>query len=166
MLEFSVKQQTLHFFYYVLIGFSVGILFDAFRSVRVRYQTNRLLSHIMDVVFGLSCSGYLIAVFYRLDGLMLCIFNMIGAVLGLILYFLLFCRFFRALFQKILTIFIKIFKIVLYPVLLLCRIGIRIFRFFKKQFMRFGKRFLKWSGRFGTYTRKRLDTLRKKVRKN
>ena len=100
MLEFSVKQQTLNFFYYVIVGLSVGILFDLFRSVRVRYQKNKPMTHIMDVVFGLSCTGYLIAVFYRLDGLMLCIFNMIGAVLGLILYFLLFCRFFRAVFQK------------------------------------------------------------------
>lgn len=166
MLEFSVKQQTLHFFYYVIVGLSVGILFDLFRSVRVRYQKNEPMTHIMDVVFGLSCTGYLIAVFYRLDGLMLCIFNMIGAALGLILYFLLFCRFFRAVFQKILTIFIKIFKIVLYPVLLLCKIGMKIFLFFKKQFLWFGKRFLKWNGRFKNYTRKRFGILRKKIQKN
>lgn len=166
MLEFSVKQQTLHFFYYVLAGMSVGILFDAFRSVRVRYRKNRLLTHALDVIFGLSCAGYLVIVFYQLDGLMLCIFNMIGAIFGLIFYFLLFCRFFRALFQKILTIFIKIFKIVLYPVLLLCKIEIKIFFFLKKQFLRLAKRFLKWNGRFKNYTRRSFGTLKKKVRKN
>ena len=165
MLEFSVKQQTIHFFYYVMIGMSVGVLFDLFRSVRVRYRNNAPLTHTMDIVFGLSCCAYLIMVFYHLDGLMLCIFNMVGAVMGLILYFLWFCRFFRAVFQKILTIFIKILKILLYPALLLCKIGSRIFGFFKKRFLRRAKNVCKRNRRFRYYMRQRLAALRKKIRR-
>lgn len=166
MLEFSVKQQTLNFFFYVLAGISVGLLFDGFRAVRVRYKRNRLLTHILDIIFGICCAVYLIMVFYQLDGLMLSIFNLIGAVCGLILYFLMFCRFFRAFFQKILGVFIKIFKILLYPILFLCKIGIRLFHFFKKIFMRFSKRFLKRGKCIRAYFGSGIGRLKKKLRKN
>ncbi len=166
MIEFSVRQQLVHFLLYIGIGMTVGMLFDLFRSIRVRYRKKRCLTHWMDTVFGLVCVGYLLICFYRLDGLMLGVFNMMGAFSGLILYFLLFCGFCRTVFEKILSFFIKIFKILLYPVLLLCTIGSRIIFIVWKCFLRlyraFSKRGRQWKHNF----LRRAGMLRRRIRKN
>ncbi len=166
MMEFSVQQQTLHFLLYIGIGITVGILFDLFRSVRVRYRKNRRLTHFLDILFGFVCVSYLLVCFYQLDGLMLGVFNMMGALSGLILYFLFFCNLFRSVFEIFLTFFIKIFKILLYPVLLLCTISNRIIFIVRKCFLRLYQLFAKWSGRWKHDFIRKAGMLRRRIRKN
>ncbi len=166
MMEFSVKQQIIHLALYIGIGLTVGILFDLFRSVRVRYKKQQVLTHCLDAIFSLLCGGYLFWCFYQLDGLMLGVFNIMGALSGLLLYFLCFCSAFRLTFEKSLDFFIKIFKILLYPFKILCKISIRILFFLQKRLHRFYRMLAKPVGRWKHDVVRKAGMLRRRIRKN
>ncbi len=124
------------FFLYVLSGLLAGLLFDLFRTIRLQQRKNSRVVGAMDFLFGILCITLIGMFLYRVDRLMLSLFHFLGALGGLILYFLCLSGFFRRFFEMILKFFIKIFKIVLYPVLLLCKIGLKVYYFLKKMLLK------------------------------
>ncbi len=53
MWEITVKSQILTFFYAVILGFILSVLFDFLRTIRISYKHNNIFVFIEDIVFFL-----------------------------------------------------------------------------------------------------------------
>jgi len=82
-----LAEQTTIFLQAILLGFVYGILYDAFRITRIAVPTARWVIFVQDVLFFFICA---VSTFFFLmrtmDG-QVRFFVLLGAVLGMIIYF-------------------------------------------------------------------------------
>ena len=139
-------------------GVIIGYIYDFFRLLRKNLNYNKLFSAISDIVFWVVSSILTVMAFFYLDGMVIRFYRFCAIGCGYILYLLFLSRFFIAVSENILKLFIFFLKI-LFTICSFCgRIFLRIFRIFLIPFL-FLESYVK---KFGI-SLKKIGKLRKRI---
>lgn len=132
IMEMTVMEQTVSFFYSAFAGFLTGMMYEFFKSLKNVIFTNRITRDFVDVIFVFLVSVFLFFSFYRICALSFRFYHVLGLFLGVVIFFTSVNRVIYKIFEKILIIFKEIFKILLYPVKLFSIMIAGIFMFMFK----------------------------------
>ncbi len=112
-------SQGYLFLIFILVGITIGILFDIFRILRRTFKTSDFVTYIQDILFWLLSGIILIYSIFIFNNGELRAYIFLSIFIGIITYILTISKYFIKLNVTILTgikkIFNLIFKIILYP---------------------------------------------------
>lgn len=118
--------QLYSFFAYMISGIIIGILFDIFRILRKSFKTPDFITYVEDVLFWILTGFFLIFVLFIVSDGQIRIYNIISLLLGSTLYMISISKYFIKINTKIIitikNIFIKLFKILLIPLIIIIKI--------------------------------------------
>jgi len=132
----------------------IGIFFDIFRILRKSFHTPDIITYIEDILFWLFTGAFLLLVLFKFGDGELRIYNIVGLLVGVIIYILSISKFFIKINVTIITfiksIIYKIIKIILYPIKFILKIIRKMFTPFtffviniKKTIANFNKKLIK-----------------------
>ncbi len=108
-----MKNQILLFFYFILTGFLISLIFDVFRVLRRYFKTNNFVTSIFDFLFWIIAGYITLYSIMKYNNGILRFYIFIGIILGIIIYILLFSN----IFIRSSLAIIKFFKkIIIYPI--------------------------------------------------
>lgn len=122
----NVTAELYAFAVVVLGTVCVCVLFDFFRELLSVFCVNKLFCAVTDIVFWSFTSGFMWMCLLKADNGRLRGYQIIGCILGGILYFFTISFVFRLIFKNFFKIFKLIFKILLTPVRFLYKILYRV----------------------------------------
>lgn len=111
-MEVSVSNQMYVFAVMLLCGACAGLLFDLMRGLRRCFGANMIVTSVEDILFWLAISAGIYAVIFVCNYGQLRWHEIIGLILGSVIYFLTLSRAVLRLFDVIFRIFTKIFQII------------------------------------------------------
>jgi len=117
----SIAHQTIVFLLSVMIGAGISSFYDIFRTIRKRIRHINFVVMIEDILFWLVAFVSIFVFIYNANSGELRVFLLIGAFIGVFLYFAIFSRFVRKVFELAFTIAEKILYIILRPFVLILR---------------------------------------------
>jgi len=155
-LENTVTMQLYSMLVFLISGIIIGVFFDFFRILRKSFKTSDIITYIEDIIFWILTGLFLIFVLFQINNGEIRLYNIIGLFIGIILYMIFVSKIFININVKIINflkkIFIKLFKILLYPIKLLFNILKKLLKpisFFvinvKKITKNFSKKNILWS---------------------
>ncbi len=122
-MEVSVSGQLYVFLAMSICGACSGVVFDIFRVIRKTFSCSNLTTSLSDILFWLIISFGMFFALFSISGGEIRWHEIIGVILGSIIYFLtisrLFIMVFGALIRIITKIFLTILKIILTPLVFL-----------------------------------------------
>lgn len=114
------QSQAYVFVIYILSGILIGIFFDIFRVYRRSFKTPDFITYIQDILFWVLTGIFLLFVIFKFNNGELRWYIFLGALLGTLLYMLIFSKHFIKINVAILTfiknIFLKIWEIIMIPI--------------------------------------------------
>ena len=115
-MENTILLQLYSFFIFGISGIVIGILFDIFRILRKSFRTPDIVTYIEDVLFWLLTGFFLLFVLFKINDGEIRIYNIVGILLGSILYMLTISKYFIKINVSVIT-FIKniLYHILIYP---------------------------------------------------
>lgn len=155
-MENTVTMQLYSMLVFLISGIIIGVFFDFFRILRRSFKTSDIITYIEDIIFWILTGLFLIFVLFQINNGEIRLYNIIGLFIGIILYMIFVSKIFININVKIINflkkIFIKLFKILLYPIKLLFNILKKLLKpisFFvinvKKITKNFSKKNILWS---------------------
>ena len=128
----AILIELYSFLVYLISGMIIGILFDIFRILRKSFQTPDIITYIEDILFWILTGIFLIIVLFKFSDGQLRIYQIIGLLIGAIIYMLSISKFFIkinvTIIRFIKNIVYKIIKILLYPIKIICNIIKKMFK--------------------------------------
>lgn len=122
-MEVSVSGQLYVFLAMSVCGACSGVVFDIFRVIRKTFLCSNLTTSLSDILFWLIISLGMFFSLFSISGGEIRWHEIIGVVLGSIIYFLTISRLFMALLGAVMRfvtkIFLTILKIILTPLVFL-----------------------------------------------
>lgn len=122
-MEVSVSGQLYVFLAMSVCGACSGLVFDIFRVIRKTFLCSNLTTSLSDILFWLIISLGMFFSLFSISGGEIRWHEIIGVVLGSIIYFLTISRLFMALLGAVMRfvtkIFLTILKIILTPLVFL-----------------------------------------------
>lgn len=111
-------EQLINFFYFILVGTILSIVFDVFRILRKTFKTSDFITNIEDVVFGILTGIIILLSIFLINNGELRFYIFIGIGIGIVIYMLFISKYFIKinvaiinLIKKIILLFTKPFKI-------------------------------------------------------
>lgn len=137
----ELKEETITFFVFILVGIIIGIIFDLFRALRKVKKYKDKYIYIQDIIFffiiGIVLAGFLI---YNLeDELRLYLFFAI--FLGIVIYASTISTYIIKFFSKIIQISNSIINFIFLPLFLYKDIFMTIFDFLLKKSKKYCNKF-------------------------
>lgn len=131
-MENGILMQLYSMLVFIISGIFIGIFFDIFRILRKSFHTPDIITYIEDALFWLITGLFLIFVIFNFTNGEIRIYNIIGLILGSLLYMILISKIFIKINVKI-VLFIKkivtiIVKILIIPIQFLAKILQKIFK--------------------------------------
>lgn len=121
----SISDQVYIFFCTILCGMAISFLYDIFRIIRKTLKSGRASIYVEDLLFWILSAVIMSVSIYYCNSGELRLYMFLGALLGAVLYELLFSRVIINASLFIINLFFKVFKAVVfvisYPVRLICR---------------------------------------------
>lgn len=115
-----VSNQANLFLIFVIDGFIIGLLFDAFRILRKSFKTLDIVTAIEDIVFWIITGILLLYTIFVFNNGEIRFFMFIGIFIGTLLYMILISKYIIKASVTIIKILKKvvtfIFKIVVFPI--------------------------------------------------
>lgn len=115
-----ITNQAYLFLIFVINGLLIGLLFDAFRILRISFKTKDFITYIEDILFWIMTGSLVLYSIFVFNNGEIRFYIFLGIVIGIILYITLFSKYiikFSVLIIKYLKkIFIKIFQILSIPI--------------------------------------------------
>ena len=109
-MENQIGLDTSLFLYSILLGFSMGMCYEVTRLVRFCFPSFKALSFLLDLLFFLAATAvYLLFNFAFSDGIVRW-FSVFGFWMGFYLYLGTVGKILSAVFRKILSLFLCIFR--------------------------------------------------------
>lgn len=125
----------------VLVGGFSALIYDLFRIFRKSFKHINIFIYIEDFIYWLIILGIMFFVLLKINYLELRVFEFIGFVLGMILYFVSISKIFVLIMVKVLNFMklcIKFFiKILSFPVHIVLKLIMPPVNFIKRLFMKF-----------------------------
>lgn len=132
-----VASQAYIFLWSVVGGIAIAFIYDLFRIRRKAVRVGNILTYLEDLLYWLLVAVIIFGIIYFSNDGELRGYNFIGTALGVILYILLFSKIVMASAMFIISIIVKIFKLIWfvtsYPFKLLFRFLMIPARFMSKQ---------------------------------
>lgn len=95
--------QLYNFFIFIVLGLIVSFIFDIFRILRKKFNTNNIITYIEDVLFWIISGFLIISAVFKFNNGELRLYLFLGLSIGIVMYMLLFTKFINMIFLKILT---------------------------------------------------------------
>ncbi len=95
--------QLYNFFIFIVLGLIVSFIFDIFRILRKKFNTNNIITYIEDVLFWIISGFLIISAVFKFNNGELRLYLFLGILIGIVMYMLLFTKFINLIFLKILT---------------------------------------------------------------
>ncbi len=131
-MENGILTQLYSMLVFIISGIFIGIFFDVFRILRKSFHTPDIITYIEDALFWIVTGLFLIFVIFNFTNGEIRIYNIIGLILGSILYMILISKFFIKINVKIVLflkkVIISIVKILILPIQFLAKILQKIFK--------------------------------------
>ena len=131
-MENGILMQLYSMLVFIISGIFIGIFFDIFRILRKSFHTPDIITYIEDALFWIVTGLFLIFVIFNFTNGEIRIYNIIGLILGSILYIIFISKFFIKINVKIVLfikrIVINIAKILIVPIKFLAKILQKIFK--------------------------------------
>ena len=131
-MENGILTQLYSMLVFIISGIFIGIFFDVFRILRKSFHTPDIITYIEDALFWIVTGLFLIFVIFNFTNGEIRIYNIIGLILGGILYMILISKFFIKINVKIVIfmkkVIISIVKILILPIQFLAKILQKIFK--------------------------------------
>lgn len=131
-MENGILTQLYSMLVFIISGIFIGIFFDVFRILRKSFHTPDIITYIEDALFWIVTGLFLIFVIFNFTNGEIRIYNIIGLILGGILYMILISKFFIKINVKIVLflkkVIISIVKILILPIQFLAKILQKIFK--------------------------------------
>lgn len=131
-MENGILTQLYSMLVFIISGIFIGIFFDIFRILRKSFHTPDIITYIEDVLFWLITGLFLIFIIFNFTNGEIRIYNIIGLILGSLLYMILISKIFIKINVKIVLfikkIVISITKILIIPIQFLAKILQKIFK--------------------------------------
>lgn len=128
-MENGILMQLYSMLVFIISGIFIGIFFDIFRILRKSFHTPDIITYIEDALFWLITGLFLIFVIFNFTNGEIRIYNIIGLILGSLLYMILISKIFIKINVKI-VLFIKkiVTKIIVIPIQFFAKILQKIFK--------------------------------------
>lgn len=123
-------EQLKFFSLFILNGIIIGTIFDFFRALRRTFKTSDIITYIEDIIFWIISGILSISFIFIFNQGEIRGYTVIGIILGIILYILLFSNF-------IITLLTKIFKFLKSVIIFIFKPFTYIFKWINKIFKRF-----------------------------
>ena len=118
-----VTNQVLLFFIFIINGIIIGLVFDFFRILRKSFKTKDIVTYIEDILFWIITGFILLYSIFTFNNGEIRIYMFLGAILGCLIYMLLFSKFIVKVNTQIIiflkNLIKKITSIIFYPIKLL-----------------------------------------------
>ena len=115
-----ITNQAYLFLIFVINGLLIGLLFDAFRILRISFKTKDFITYIEDILFWIMTGSLVLYSIFVFNNGEIRFYIFLGIVIGIILYITLFSKYiikFSVFIIKYLKkLFIKIFQILSIPI--------------------------------------------------
>ena len=95
--------QLYNFFIFIVLGLIVSFIFDIFRILGKKFNTNNIITYIEDVLFWIISGFLIISAVFKFNNGELRLYLFLGILIGIVMYMLLFTKFINLIFLKILT---------------------------------------------------------------
>lgn len=137
----SMSNQALVFLTTVIIGVFIGFVYDLFRVLRKVIHHSNLMTYLEDLVYWIFVSLIMFYVMLNKNYGEIRVFSILGAFLGMILYFLTLGRLFMAasltIIDFIKKVFAVLFEIIMTPFKLIYKLLEYPLKFCKKKIMKY-----------------------------
>lgn len=124
--------QLNSFLVYLISGVIIGIFFDIFRILRKSFHTPDIITYMEDILFWLFTGVFLLIVLFKFGNGQLRIYNIIGILIGAFIYMISISKFFIKINVIIIAfiknIIYKLIKIILYPMKLILKMIMKLFK--------------------------------------
>lgn len=115
----STIAQLYSLFVFAVSGIIVGIFFDVFRILRKSFKTPDFITYIEDIIFWIITGLFLLFVLFTFENGQIRSYNIIGLIIGVILYIFTISKYFIKCSVTIITFFkniiYKILKVIISP---------------------------------------------------
>ena len=122
----SIAGQARLFLTTVLIGFGIGAVYDLFRVFRIIVPHKSFVVQLEDLFYWIFVTGLMFHIMMDKSYGEIRAFSIIGALLGMTIYFLtfsrLFIKFLTAVVRFILKVIGTMLRIILFPLRLICKL--------------------------------------------
>ena len=155
-------EQLYSFFIFILVGFSISILFDLFRISRRTFKTPDFLTYLEDIIFWIITGIIILYSIFIFNNGVLRFYIFIGIFIGILVYMLFISKYFIKIGVSVITIIKKFFHILLIPIYFIIRLIRKlILKPFFFLFINIRKNMTKIINKF-----KKIKILNKKTNKN
>ena len=120
-MELNSVNQIYLFFLFILIGLLIGFTFDIFRLLRKKIKAPDYITYIEDILFWIITTLIILYSLFLFNNGQIRGYIFVGIIAGILIYILLFSRIIINVFSKIIDYLLKIFSLLLSPVVLIFR---------------------------------------------
>lgn len=143
----SINQQASIFIITVFVGFFIGFIYDLFRIFRKTLKHPNILIQVEDLLYWIFVSLTMFYILLHKNYGEVRAFSIIGAFLGMIIYFLTLSQIFVPITVKVIN-FVKkciafIIKVILIPIKFIIKLLSYPYNFFKKLLSKFKRTSIK-----------------------
>ena len=132
MNNYSLNQACI-FVIFILVGITIGIIFDFFRALRKNVRNTIKITYIQDLIFWIISGIIVIYSIYFFNSGEIRLYIFLGITTGLIIYILVLSKFFLSINDIIIKFFISlILKPIKKIIDIILQIFKKIFNFIKK----------------------------------
>lgn len=121
-----ISNQLYVFLIYSFSGVIIGLFFDVFRILRKSFKTPDFVTYIEDIIFWILTGLFLIYIIFKFNNGEIRSYIFIGLGIGILLYLLIFSKYFIKInviiIKYLKAIFRTIFQIITYPFKVILRI--------------------------------------------
>ncbi len=114
-----ISNQLYVFLIYSFSGVIIGLFFDVFRILRKSFKTPDFITYIEDIIFWILTGLFLIYIIFKFNNGEIRSYIFIGLGIGILLYLLIFSKYFIKInviiIKYLKAIFRTIFQIITYP---------------------------------------------------
>lgn len=165
-MENIILLQLYSFFIYLVSGIIIGVFFDIFRILRKSFPTPDFITYIEDILFWILTGAFLLWILFQFTNGEIRIYNIVGLLIGCILYMLSISKYFIKVNVAILTMIKNmvycILKIVLFPILFILKLLKKIVMPLPFFVINFQKKLFNFDEKAKTKKEKRKNKQRKK----
>lgn len=137
----KLREETITFFVFIIVGIIIGIIFDFFRALRKTKKYNDRYINIQDILFFIII-GVVLAVFliYNLEDV-LRLYLFLAVFLGIVIYYSTISIYTIKILIKIINIWKSIVCFVFFPFIIYKVIFMTIFDFLNKKSKKYCNKF-------------------------
>lgn len=137
----ELKEETITFFIFILLGIIVGIIFDFFRAIRKVKSCKEKYVYLQDILFFLITGVILSIAVINILAEEIRLYLFVSLFLGIVIYISTISIFVMKIFVKIIKISDEIFKFVFLPLTAYKDIFMTIFDFLSKNCKKYCNKF-------------------------